>query len=126
MEQPPYRGPDWSWVDSREAALAAYDRGELDALLLLPEEYGGTEDPRNVVFVPPGFVEIRDQLLDEVLQFGQRVNEGIWNSIECDPEYHGSSQIPVRPPIRAWHDERIGGDATAVLEIWQPMSADSG
>lgn len=124
MEQPPYDGPDWSWVDSREAALAAYEREELDMLLLLPEEYGGTEDPRNVVFVPPGFVEIRDQILDEVLQFGQRVDEGLFNSFECYPEYHGACHVPVRLPIRAWHNERMGGEITAVLEIWQPISAD--
>jgi hypothetical protein len=48
-------GPDFSETDSKAKAEARLQRGELERLFLLPAEFGGTDDPRNIVLCATGF-----------------------------------------------------------------------
>ena len=55
----PNGGPDFSDINSKEKAEARLQTGELEKLFLLPAELGGTDDPRNLVYVPRGFLAIK-------------------------------------------------------------------
>lgn len=110
----------WAAIQSMEAAVAAHERGELEPLLLLPSQFGGDDDPLNVVFVPKGFVSIRDQTITDSM--GRLIADGIVNSFTCEPEYDGDSFVPVRLRMRAWHTDKPGG-VNAVLEIWKTTSS---
>ena len=57
-KKPPADGPDFSAIDSREKAEELFRRGELEMLFLMPLEFGGIDDPRNVVFVPVGIAAV--------------------------------------------------------------------
>jgi hypothetical protein len=41
-------GPDFSNINSQEKAEARLLSGELEKLFLLPSEFGGIDDPRNI------------------------------------------------------------------------------
>lgn len=53
-KSPRPNGPDFSAIDSREKAEELFRRGEMEKLFLMPLEFGGTDDPRNTLYVPAG------------------------------------------------------------------------
>lgn len=92
-------GPDFSDVDSKEKAVALFNNGELQKLLLMPPEFGGQDVAPNVVFVPAFAAELKastDQ--NVVLPLAQ---QGKITRYSATPEYEGKSFIPCAINITA-------------------------
>ena len=101
MKQSPVpNGPDFTDTDSLAKAEARFQRGELEKLLLLPAEFGGTNDPRNVVYVPVGFVAIKSGIDQNVIK--PLAAQGKITEYQASPEYQDRSFI-FRLPSRLRH-----------------------
>src|SRR4051812_36583735 len=86
-------GPDFSGIDSKAKAEARALAGEMEKLLLLPTDFGGTEDPRNVVYVPRGFVAIKADIDTNIIR--PLVADGKITEYRAVPEYEGRSFVPI-------------------------------
>jgi hypothetical protein len=111
-------GPDYSHVDSREKAEQLARRGELAPLHLVPPEFGGTDDARNVVYVPPFVVELKQRTDANVI--APLVQEGRARSYVATPQYEGASFVPASIEIRASDP----GEFETSLRIWGTSLAD--
>lgn len=111
-------GPDFSHVDSREKAEQLVSRGELALLHLVPPEFGGTDDPRDLVYVPPFAVELKQRTDANVI--ASLVREGRVRSYAATPQYDGASFVPASIEIRASDP----GDFATSLRIWGPGLGD--
>jgi hypothetical protein len=87
-------GPDYSHVDSRETAEQLVSRGELARLHLVPPEFGGTDDARNLVYVPPFVVELKQQT--DANAVAPLVREGRVRCYVATPQYEGPASSPRR------------------------------
>ena len=111
-QSPVPNGPDFSDINSKAKAEARVERGELAKLLLLPAEFGGTDDPRNVVFVPVSFVAIKtdiDMNIIKPLIEAEKVTE-----YRAIPEYQGKSFVPIAIKISASNP----GSFNSEINIW--------
>ncbi len=106
------RGPDFTHLDSREKVAAAFDAGELEQLYLLPPEFGGDDDPRNIIYVPVGVAEQKHHIDMNVI--GAALEEASVSRYSASPTYQGASRIPNAIKVRAWDP----GDFTAEIAIW--------
>lgn len=106
------KGPDFSGIDSKPKAEARLRSGELEKLMLLPAEFGGTNDPRNIVFVPRGFAAIKANIDMEIIK--PLVAEGKITQYQAIPEYQGNSFIPIAIKIVAAKP----GSFTTDINIW--------
>lgn len=97
---PPKHGPDFSSVDTREKALAMVYDGTLEPLYLLPQAFGGTDDPRNVVYVPLGIAAIKEQTDQNII--APLVSDGAVSQYAATPEYRGRSFVPMSIQIKAF------------------------
>ncbi|MFN6530065.1 DUF6882 domain-containing protein [Nostoc sp. ChiSLP03a] len=91
-------------VNSHEAAVAAYQAGELEKLYLFPIELGGVDDDVNVVYVPSPAVEEKRAFDAEV---GRLAEQGKIGHYEASPEYDDESFIPSRIVVKASGEESI-------------------
>ena len=107
-------GLDFSDVTSLEKAEALYAQGKLERVLLFPAEFGGKDIPQNVVFVPLGITEIKNQLNGTLTRF---VGDGLINKLTIEPEYKGQSFIPAKIKMRAWHTDKKG-EFNPSIDIW--------
>ena len=108
----PNGGPDFSDINSKEKAEARLQSGELEKLLLLPADFGGTDDPRNIVYVPRGFVAAKrdiDANIIKPLIESEKITE-----YQATPEYQGKSFVPIAIKIVA----RNPGSFTTDINIW--------
>lgn len=105
-------GPDFTAIDSRAKAERLLEVGELEKLFLLPAEFGGTEDPRNVVYVPRGFVAIKRDIDMNIIR--PLVDSGKITGYQATPEYQGQSFIPIAVKIVASNP----GSFTTDINIW--------
>ncbi len=105
-------GPDFSGIDSKAEAEAHLQSGELEKLFLLPAEFGGTDDPRNVVYVPRGFVAIKSGIDTNIVK--PLVAEGKITQYQAIPEYQGKSFVPIAIKIVATNP----GSFTSDINIW--------
>jgi len=108
----PNGGPDFSDINSKEKAEARLQIGELEKLFLLPAEFGGTDDPRNIVYVPRGFVAAKrdiDANIIKPLIESEKITE-----YQATPEYQGKSFVPIAIKIVA----RNPGSFTTDINIW--------
>jgi hypothetical protein len=110
-------GPDFSHVDSREKAERLVGRGELARLHLVPPEFGGTDDARNLVYVPPFVVELKQRTDANVI--APLVREGRVRRYTATPQYEGASFVPASIEIRASDP----GEFETSLPIWGPALA---
>lgn len=92
-------GPDYSSVDSREKALALVARGELVAMLLLPEELGGDRRLENTVYVPPFAAELKSSTDNNIIF--PLVSEGKITRYSAEPEHVGQSFVPIAVKLLA-------------------------
>ncbi len=106
---------DFSHVTSPQIAAKLSEEGKLFKILLFPAEFGGTEVPPNVVYVPPGIPEIKHQLTGTLIRF---FNEGLINQLKVEPEYKGQSFVPSKIHMRAWHSEKQDGSFEPTIDIW--------
>ncbi|KAA0135844.1 hypothetical protein FYZ48_17085 [Gimesia chilikensis] len=109
---PPTHGPDFSHVDSLEKALALVEAGELEVLYLMPPEFGGPEDPRNIVYVPVGIAEIKYSTDMNII--APLVESGNVQHYAAVPEYRGRSFIPMAIKIEATDPGRFESE----INIW--------
>jgi hypothetical protein len=105
-------GPDFSTVDTVAKAEDMCLEGELEQMLMLPEEFGGTDDPRNILFVPVGMVAIKENIDLNVIQ--PLLAEGKVRRYSVTPEYRGKSMVPIALQITA----EDPGKFTTTLNIW--------
>jgi hypothetical protein len=105
-------GPDFSGIDSREKAEARAQSGELEKLFLLPAEFGGKDDPRNVVYVPKTFIAIKRDIDLNIIK--PLVESGKVTQYTATPEYQGRSFIPIAIKIVAANP----GSFTSTINIW--------
>ena len=108
----PFGGPDFSDINSAEKAKERVQKGELEKLFLLPPEFGGTDDPRNIVYVPLGFVAIKASTDLNIIK--PLVAEEKVTKYECVPEYHGKCFVPIAIKITASDPISF----TADINIW--------
>jgi hypothetical protein len=92
-------GPDFSRIDSQAKVMELFGRGDLEKLFLLPLEFGGTERPENVVYVPVGIAEIKASTDANVI--GKLAGEGKVTRYAATPRYSGKSFVPVAIDITA-------------------------
>lgn len=104
--------PDWSHVDSVTAAAAEAERGTLAKLLLVPESFGGTPVPANILFVPPFVVEEKARIDRDMI--APLVKAGTINHYVATPTYQGASFVPTSIVIVGTDP----GDFTATIKIW--------
>ena len=99
----------------RAAAKAELDdllaRGLVRAVLLFPEMFGGTDDPRNVTYLPPACIEEKEQF-DALVQHELERLEPI--SYTATPAYDGPSMVPARVTLTA---QGTGLDLVRVIEV---------
>lgn len=105
-------GPNFSHVDSREKALAMVEKGELEPLYLMPPEFGGPDDARNIVYVPVGIAEIKQGTDLNII--AALVESGKVRSYSAVPEYRGRSFIPIAIKIVASDPGRFESE----IMIW--------
>jgi hypothetical protein len=113
-------GPDFSHVDSLEKAEQLVSRGELTRLHLFPPEFGGVDDPRNLVFVPPFVVDLKHGIDTNVIR--PLIEQGQVGSYEATPQYEGASFVPSAIEIRASDPEEF----RTSLKIWGEALRDGG
>lgn len=111
-KKPEHRGPDFSNVDSREKAEEMERRGELEAMYLVPLEFGGTENPINVLYVPIGVGAIKANIDRNVIK--PLAAEGKLTNYHAEPQYQGKSFIPSAIKIVASDP----GHFTTTIRIW--------
>ena len=105
---------DFSEVTSLEKAKALEKQAKLFKVLLFPAEFGGEDIPQNVVYVPAGIPEMKNQITGTLVRFFQ---DGLINQLNVAPEYKGNSFIPSKINLKAWHSEKEGG-LNPTIEIW--------
>jgi hypothetical protein len=105
-------GPDFSDTDSKAKAEARVQRGELEKMLLLPAEFGGTDDPRNIVYVPVGFIAVKAGIDTNIIK--PLVAESKITQYQALPEYQGRSFVPIAIKIVASNPDSF----TTEINIW--------
>lgn len=105
---------DYSTITSREAAIKLSQEGKLFKILLFPAEFGGEDNNLNVVYVPAGIPEIKDQITGTLIRFYE---DGLIDKLKVEPEYKGDSFVPSKIRIKASHSEKSGG-FEPTIEIW--------
>lgn len=75
------------------------DEGLIEAVLLLPAEFGGPADePRNVVYLPKEAVSLKRDFDGEVVD---RVKQGVKLQFQAIPEYDNDSFVPAKLMLKA-------------------------
>jgi hypothetical protein len=92
---------DYSHVSSLEIARALVRQGMLFEITLFPEEFGGTREAYNLIYVPPGIPEMMDLVIETLLSLR---NDGLVDQLSMDVEYKGKSFVPGSISVRATHN----------------------
>jgi hypothetical protein len=111
-KKPQPTGPDFSDIDSQKKAVAAFRRGDLERLFLIPLEFGGKDVPDNVLYVPVGIADVKAGIDTNVI--GRLVSKGKVSQYKADLEYQGDSLVPIAVIITAWDP----GKFTTTINIW--------
>lgn len=107
-------GPDFSSVTTRAAAARLVRQGQLVRIRAFPTELGGSDDPRNLLYIPPAVEEARQLLIGTLRRF---TDEDLIDHLDVQAEYKGTSIIPARIRYMATHS-RGGKPFEAVVEVW--------
>jgi hypothetical protein len=108
----PAHGPDFSQLDSQAKVEAAFRRGELEKLFLLPLDFGGQDVVNNVLYVPIGVADIKDGIDANII--GPLVADGTVMQYKAEPQYQGDSFVLSSLTITAWDP----GEFTTTINIW--------
>ena len=60
--------PDFSTIDSKEKAEELFKQGVLEKCFLIPLNFGGTETPKNTVYVPVGIANVKQGVDDNEIR----------------------------------------------------------
>lgn len=90
-------------AERRRKAEAERDRllneGLIEAVLLLPAEFGGpAADPRNVVYLPKDAVSLKRDFDAEVVD---KVKQGVKLQYQAIPEYDNDRFVPAKLMLKA-------------------------
>jgi hypothetical protein len=111
---------DYSAVDSLDKAWRAVEQGDLVAILMLPEMFGGKERAENIVFVPEAVAARKDKIDDEIIlpliQAGKIVEYSV------TPAYAGKAMVPLSLTITATSPE----PHLYNLQIWKVSGSSVG
>src|SRR5262245_19994676 len=105
-------GPDYSAIDSQAKAEELFRRGGLEKVLLMPEAFGGSDNPLNTLYVPPGIAAIKAGIDENVI--APLAADGTVTQYQAKPEYQGQSFIPMAITIVASNP----GSFTTTINIW--------
>jgi hypothetical protein len=105
-------GPDFSAIDSQAKAEELFRRGDLEKLLLMPEAFGGSDNPLNTLYVPLGVGAIKSGIDENVI--APLAAEGTVTQYQAKPEYQGKSFIPIAITIVASNP----GSFSTTINIW--------
>ena len=105
---PRYRAIQELRRQTREERDSLIARGLIEKVLMLPAEFGGTDDPRNLVYLPINLVSQKRAFDAEVMR---RIQNGEDLQYAVTPNYDNDSVVPGR-----LHMEAIGGQ-TSLKEI---------
>lgn len=78
----------------------------------MPLEFGGIDDPLNVVFVPVGIAAVKAGIDQNVI--APLVEEGRVSRYTATPEYQGRSLIPIAIRVEASDP----GQFSSTINIW--------
>ena len=106
------KGPDFSAVDTAEKAAELCRRGDLERIFLVPLDFGGADDERNMLYVPVGVGQVKAQIENETIRAMAR--EGKVSSFEASVEYEGASVIPISITVVASDPGRF----TSTINVW--------
>ena len=106
------KGPDFSSVESQAQAVALFEQGILQKLLLMPAEFGGQDNALNVVYVPAAAVEAKASLDHNVVR--PLLDERKVTRYQASPKYEGKSFVPSSITITATEP----GSFSATIAIW--------
>jgi hypothetical protein len=104
-------GPDYSHVTSRELAFDLVQRGELVALLLFPEMFGGDDRPENIVFVPTFAAEAKVRTDGKIWSLAV---DGTITEYAAKPSYSADSFVPIVLTVHAYDPGRF----IHIIRIW--------
>jgi hypothetical protein len=104
--------PDFSAIDSLAKAEDLFRLGQLENLFLMPLEFGGVDNPMNILYVPIGISEIKDGIDRNVI--AKLAEEGTISEYRAIPEYQGKSFIPIAIRIEASNP----GQFSTLIKIW--------
>ncbi|MCI5058982.1 MAG: hypothetical protein MRY83_22905 [Flavobacteriales bacterium] len=104
---------DWNFeeVDSLEKARELHDQGVLEIIYCMPLEFGGSEGPENILYVPKNVKDLKDRhdkKLIGLIESGKNLNYNL------SPVYKGKSFIPAQIDIKVMGD----GDYSELIEVW--------
>lgn len=105
---------DFSNIDSREKAAQLAQEGKLFKILLFPAEFGGDDASHNIVYVPAGIPEIKDQITETLIRL---VEDGLIDNLQVLPEYKGNSFVPARILMKTSHSGKAG-QFNPSIEVW--------
>ncbi len=108
----PPSGPDFSGIDSQVKAEELFRRGDLEKLFLMPQEFGGEDNPLNTLYVPVGVAAIKSGIDNNVI--GPLAAEGKVTKYTATPEYQGNSFIPIAIKIVVSEP----GEFSTTINIW--------
>lgn len=103
---------DFATVDSQAKAEEMVKSGRLEKILLLPLQFGGQDDPQNVVYVPVGVGAIKAGIDCNII--GPLASEGKLTQYKAVPEYYCRSFVPIAIKITAWDP----GDFSTTVGVW--------
>jgi hypothetical protein len=99
----------------RVAAKAELDdllaRGLVQPVFLFPAMFGGTDDPRNVTWLPPACIREKEQFDQQVLREVERGQEVAYTAT---PAYSGDSMVPSQVHLTA---DGMGLTLRHVIEV---------
>ena len=104
---------DWNFeeVDSLERAQELYKQGALERIYCVPLDFGGSEGPENILYVPKN---VKDQKIRHNEKLIELVESGKNLNYHLSPIYKGKSFIPAQIDIKVTGD----GDYSLLIEVW--------
>lgn len=106
--------PDFSAVQSHDAAKALAVEGKLVAILLFPAELGGQDVEANRVYVTPEAAQARASAVASLIRM---VQQGAVDKMNVIPIYKGKSFIPATIEMKA-SNSKTGGHFDQQIVVW--------
>lgn len=109
-----FAAPDFSAIRTAEDIEPLAASGALVPILVVPLQFGGTDDAINTAYVTPEAAAQKETMDATLIDLAE---QGLLNSFELEPEYKGDSLIPAKLTFRANHKGE-GERFDLTVEIW--------
>lgn len=107
---------DYSDIDSWEEAWRRVEQGQIVAILMLPEMFGGQEKDENIIFVPESVAARKDQIDEEIIR--PLIQGGAIVNYSVTPDYAGRAMVPTAILLTATSPE----PHLYSFQIWKPRA----